>query len=180
MDEQPPAPGQVRLVGHNLRPTDSTRRPSYRPALLIAEEESGCWSSIGLTDQPRHRTGEERVPVADWRAIGLHKPGYLWSASRRTALAPSDLGRQLGQATPGLIELLQTNAGLSDDDAAAMGAEWDRSGNVPPPDALTRARLDLESGLQAFDAAVAAIRHAFAAASVAISQSADAPAEVER
>lgn len=75
-----------------------------RPALVI-DESPGHVVAIGFTTQPTTRDGTDRPAIPNPGAIGLSRPGYLWSR-RPARVGRLDLGGHIGWADADLIELV--------------------------------------------------------------------------
>jgi hypothetical protein len=51
-----------------------------RPVILVSPSGS-AWRTMGLTTRSRHRDNTMRVPVPNPCAVGLARPGWLWSSN---------------------------------------------------------------------------------------------------
>lgn len=95
-----------------------------RPVVLV-ERVSGHWRVMGLTTNPRYRTGMARVAVPDPAHVGLRGPSYLWGRNL-TSVCVLDLERPIDWCDPLLAEavadLAQLRRPLRNELIAA--AEW--------------------------------------------------------
>lgn len=102
-------PGDVRLarVGNSLENPGATGKD--RPVVVVEVTEHAVYV-VGLTTQPTYKTtGEPRVGVPSWSAVGLRGPGYIWG-SRLTRIDPDDLFRRIG---PSLIKSIDKTVHLT-------------------------------------------------------------------
>lgn len=68
---------------------------------------------MGLTTLDHYATGEPRVPVPDWRRVGLNGPGWLWS--NNLAIVPVlDIHHHLGWADDDLVTAIADTARMSE------------------------------------------------------------------
>jgi hypothetical protein len=134
-------PGDIvlaRVFNHN---EDRNSRGKIRPVVLVIDERNR-WLYAGLTTQARRKMdGCARVPVPNWRAVGLRGPGYLWG-DRLHAAGAIDLERVIGQAdealvraicathhlSPEALDALTESVGLWPEDVATPGDD-DRNGH---------------------------------------------------
>ncbi len=72
-----------------------------RPVVLI-EARGSAWATMGLTTKPFYRGGPPRVSVPDPRAVGLKRPGWLWS-DRLCWTAGIDIEDHIGWADIPLV-----------------------------------------------------------------------------
>jgi hypothetical protein len=81
-----------------------------RPVVLI-EQQGWAWKTIGLTTNPRHRDGTPRIPIPDSWAVGLKRPGWIWSG-RLCSTTGLDIDGHVGWADAGLVFEIAKLAGL--------------------------------------------------------------------
>lgn len=77
-DQVVPRPGHVWVAeAPSMYPEG---KPKARPMILVRfNEATDTWMTMGLTGKPCYARGQHpRVPVADWEAVGLKAPTYLW------------------------------------------------------------------------------------------------------
>jgi hypothetical protein len=78
-----------------------------RPVVLI-EPHGWAWRTIGLTTNPRYRDGNPRIAIPDPWAVGLNRPGWIWSGTMCTT-AGIDIDGHIGWVDEGLaFEIVET------------------------------------------------------------------------
>ena len=82
-----------------------------RPVVLI-EQQGWAWKTIGLTTNPRHRDGTPRVAIPDSWAVGLKRPGWIWSG-RLCSTTGIDIDGHIGWVDAGLVFEIAKLAGLA-------------------------------------------------------------------
>jgi hypothetical protein len=93
--------GQVRWTDIRNPLENATAVGKERPALLISGDDHR-WRVMGLTRKSHYKNGLSRMPIPDYVAVGLQRPGYLWGA-RLTRVDPADIGDYIGTADTGLL-----------------------------------------------------------------------------
>ena len=82
-----------------------------RPVILI-ESSGSQWQTMGLTTNSRYRDGSPRVPIPNYRAVGLSGPGWLWG-DRLCRISAIDVDDHIGWVDEHLaLEVIQL-AGLT-------------------------------------------------------------------
>lgn len=89
-----------------------------RPFVLVRRVD-GHWCGMGLTSNPRYRTGAPRVAVPNPIAVGLRGPGFLWG-DRLTGVSVFDIHGVFGVVDTALAEAVISLAHLGGADAAAL------------------------------------------------------------
>ena len=86
----------------------------FRPAVLL-RRDLGHFRLIGLTTNPKFRDGKKRIEIPDPAALGLQRPGFIWSDSV-TNISASDIGGHIGWVNQEFVELVLRWVRLSADD----------------------------------------------------------------
>lgn len=82
-----------------------------RPVVLI-EPQGWAWKTIGLTTNPRHRDGMPRIAIPNPSAVGLKRPGWIWSG-RACTTTGLDIDGHIGWIDAALLVKIAKLAGLS-------------------------------------------------------------------
>lgn len=116
-------PGEIVIARVRNPLEDPTAIGKCRPAVLISRDRS-TWTAMGLTTQPCFKTtGAPRVPIRNWRDVGLTGPGYLWG--RPVRICSLDVERHVGWVDANLAASIIVTAGLDVTDAATLiAAGW--------------------------------------------------------
>lgn len=101
-----------------------------RPVVLV-ERVCGHWRVMGLTTNPRYRTGLARVAVPDPAHVGLRGPGYLWGRNL-TSICALELERPIGWCDPELAEAVADLAQLPRSLRSELEAAAERWNPMPP------------------------------------------------
>jgi hypothetical protein len=104
-----------------------------RPVVLI-EQQGWAWKTIGLTTNPRYRDGMPRVAIPSPSAVGLQRPGWIWSG-RLCTTAGIDIDGHIGWVDAGLALELIKLAGLSGPTVKTLlAAVHEHHGPSPAPE----------------------------------------------
>lgn len=101
-----------------------------RPVVLV-ERVCGHWRVMGLTSNPRYRTGLARVAVPQPAHVGLHGRGYLWGRNL-TSVCVLDLDRPIGWCDLQLAEAVSDLADLPRSLRNGLEAAAERWNPMPP------------------------------------------------
>ena len=93
-------------------------RGKLRPMLII-RRVGGQFNTVGLTTNPRFRSGEARVVVPDPAGLGLRGAGYIWGR-RVTSVSVLDVVNHAGWAHEPLLRAVLESVDLSFGDRAAL------------------------------------------------------------
>lgn len=74
---------------------------------------------MGLTTNPRFRSGASRTEIPNPASVGLRGSGYLWG-NRLTAISVMDVDRHLGWVDADLAAAIIVNTELATAEAAAL------------------------------------------------------------
>lgn len=106
------APGDVHLACVRNKFENPAATGKDRPVVVIEVTDRGVLV-VGLTTQPSYKTtGEPRVGVPNWCAVGLLGPGFIWG-SRLTRIDSADLYRKIGRADASLVKCIEKTVHLT-------------------------------------------------------------------
>ena len=106
------APGDVHLACVRNKFENPAATGKDRPVVVIEVTDRGVLV-VGLTTQPSYKsTGEQRVGVPNWCAVGLLGPGFIWG-SRLTRIDSADLYRKIGRADASLLKCIEKTVHLT-------------------------------------------------------------------
>lgn len=113
--------GEIVVARVRIPHEDPSAPGKARPAVLISRTGS-TWTAMGLTTQSRYKTtGSERVPILNWRDLGLIRPCYLWG--RTVRICCLDIDRHIGWADACLAASIIVNGGVTVADATTLVRE---------------------------------------------------------
>ena len=104
------APGEIVWASIVNGIENPLARGKARPVILI-EPHGWAWKTIGLTTRSHHRDGTPRVAIPNPHAVGLTRPGWLWSG-RLCVTSGLDIGDHVGWADAALVFGVAKLAGL--------------------------------------------------------------------
>lgn len=105
-------PGDVRIARVRNPLEDPASVGKDRPVVVVELTQRGVLV-VGLTTQPLYKTtGQPRIGVPDWCAVGLRGPGFLWG-SRLTMIDSPDLYKRVGRADLSLVRCIEKNVYLT-------------------------------------------------------------------
>ena len=106
-----------------------------RPVILI-DGSGSQWKTMGVTTNPRHRNGWARVAIPNIRAVGLKRPGWLWS-DRLASTTTLDIFDHIGWIDEALAFDVIELADLEGTTAVRLvEAAYREHGVIPPSHAV--------------------------------------------